>query len=250
MRTNAWIVLSVLFVATVFAATGNVAAEDLSKTVEKAIARNTLDQVGTHPFHLKATYTPSLERDNNSHRTGDIEIWWQSPTQWRRELRSPEFHQIAIVDGTHQWQKNDGDYFPNWLRQLAEAMVRPMPLAPDALGRRIKGAEIRHLMGQTNINWESEVGPGDAQSHGKGYIALMDKTGLINYTGGLGFGGSYHDFADFHGRMIARTVASGYIEVTAKITVLEDLNSVPAGFFDATGPGGDSQLIHRDDRRN
>jgi len=72
----------------------------------------------------------------------------------------------------------------------------------------------------------------------------MDKTGLINYTGGLGYGGSYHDFADFHGRMIARTVASGYIEVTAKITVLEDLNSVPAGFFNATDPGGDTQLIH------
>src|ERR1700733_5760924 len=89
-------------------------AEDLTGQVKKAVEKSTLDQPETRPFHLKATYAPSFERDKTSHREGEVEIWWESPTRWRREVRSPEFHQVAIFDGTHQWQKNEGDYFPEW----------------------------------------------------------------------------------------------------------------------------------------
>jgi outer membrane lipoprotein-sorting protein len=215
----------------------------LAGQVKKAVKKCTLDQSGTKPFHLKATYAPSRERDKDSNRTGEVEIWWQSPTKWRREVRSPEFHQIVIVDGDRQWQKNDGDYFPDWLRELAVAIIRPVPLSVDVLAKRVKTAEVRHLMGQTNVNWSSTTDFADEQSNGKGYLALTDNTGLLLYTGGPGFGGLYHDFRDFHGRMIAYTVASGYVEVTAKVSVLEDIGTTPNGFFDASVPGGDAQPI-------
>ncbi len=68
-------------------------AEDLAGVVKKAVEKSTLDQSGTRPFHLKAAYAPSFERDQGLNRVGEIEIWWQSPTQWRREVRSPQFHQ-------------------------------------------------------------------------------------------------------------------------------------------------------------
>jgi hypothetical protein len=71
----------------------------------------------------------------------------------------------------------------------------------------------------------------------------MDKTGLLLYTDGPAFGGLYHDFKDFHGRMIASTVASGYVEVTARLSVLEDLGNVSEDFFNANAPGGDPQPI-------
>jgi hypothetical protein len=220
-------------------------AEDLRGPVKNAIEKSTLDQPGTKPFHLKAIYAPSNERDKDSHRAGEIEIWWQSPTKWRREVRSPEFHQIEIVDGAHQWQKNDGDYFPDWLRELAQAIVRPVPLSTDVLLQRVKSAEVKHMpmVKQTNIEWDKTVGFGDEQSNGKGHIALMDETDLIFYTGGPGWDGLYHDFKDFHGHMIARTVAAGYLEVTAKINVLEELGNIPTGFFDTSAPGGDAQPI-------
>ena len=219
-------------------------AEDLSGQAKKAVEKVTLDQPGTRPFHLKATYAPTRELDKDSNRAGEVEIWWRSPTNWRREVRSPEFHQIAIVDGDRQWQKNEGDYFPDWLRELAIAIVRPVPLSMDVLAKRVKTAEVRHLMMiQTNINWDSTSGFDDEQANGKGYLALMNQTGLLSYTGGPGWSGQYHDFKDFHGRMIAYTVASGYVEVTAKVGVLEDLGATPYGFFDATAPGGDAQPI-------
>jgi hypothetical protein len=241
MQKPAWQLIAVFFLA--FFSASNDRAEDLAGQVKKAIEKSTLDQPGTRPFHLKATYAPSRERDQDSHRIGEVEIWWQSPVKWRREVRSPEFHQILIVDGEHQWQKNDGDYFPDWLRELAVAIVRPMPLPMDVLEKRVKTAEVRHLMGQTNINWDPATGFDNEQANGKGYLALIDKTGLVSYAGGPGFGGLYHDFKDFHGRMVAYTVASGYIEVTAKVTVLEDLGTTPDGFFDAGAPGGDPQPI-------
>lgn len=218
-------------------------AEDLAKQVRKAVEKSTLDQPGTRPFHIKATFTPSFERDKSSNRVGEIEIWWDSPTVWRREVRSPEFHQIAIQNGVRQWQKNDGDYFPEWLRELATAIIQPVPLPDSALEKRVKAAEVRRSIGQTNVDWEESTGFADQQENGKGYVALSDKTGLLLYAGGPGFGGLYHDFKDFHGRMIATTVASGYVEVTAKVNVLEDLGSVPSDFFSVDAPGGDAQPI-------
>jgi hypothetical protein len=218
-------------------------ADDLSGRVKKAIEQSTLDQAGTKPFHLKASFTPSLERDKASNRVGDIEIWWQSPQHWRREVRSPEFHQVEIVDGARDWQKNDGDYFPEWLRELAQAMVQPIPLPMDQLLNRVKTAEVRNLAGQTNVDWDAIARAGSEQANGKGYVALNINTGLILYTGGPGWDGSFHDFKDFHGRKIAWTVASGNMEVTAKVSVLEDLGSTPAGFFDANASGGDQHPI-------
>jgi hypothetical protein len=167
-------------------------AEDLSGVVKKAVEKSTLDQPGTRPFHLKAAYAPSFERDRSLHRVGEIEIWWQSPTRWRREVSSPEFHQIAIVDGARQWQKNDGDYFPEWLRELAVAIVRPVPLPMDVLLSRVKTAEVRRMRfptkeqrvfaEQINLNWEKTTGLGDAQSNGKGDLALTN--GSLFYAGG------------------------------------------------------------------
>src|SRR5437899_5536686 len=89
-------------------------AEDSEKAIRKVVARSRLNQPGTAPFHLKAEIAPSRPSDQGSNRTGQVEIWWASPTQWRREVRSPEFHQVAVMNGGHEWQKNEGDYFPEW----------------------------------------------------------------------------------------------------------------------------------------
>jgi hypothetical protein len=219
-------------------------AEDVSGHVKQIVEKSTLDEPGTKPFHLKASFAPSLDRDKGTNRVGEIEIWWQSPTKWRREVRSPEFHQFAIMDGGRRWEKNDGDYFPDWLRELVEAIMRPIPFSTDVLVKRVKSGEVRHMMGlQTVINWDAATDFGDEQANGKGDISFIDKTGLLLYTNGPGFGGLYHDFKDFHGRMIAYTVASGYTEVTAKIGLLEDLVSVPDGFFDTNAPGADAHQI-------
>ncbi len=113
--------------------------------------RSTLNQAGTKPFHLKAVLAPSLDRDRASNRTGEVEIWWASPTQWRREVRSPEFHQIAIKNVGREWQKNEGDFFPEWLRETTVALIEPVPSLDQVL-QQVKEAEVRRLMGTTHYS--------------------------------------------------------------------------------------------------
>src|SRR5271156_3667433 len=121
-------------------------SENLVKDVKQSVARSTLDQPGTKPFHLKATIAPSFERDKDSGRTGVVEIWWASPTQWKREVRSPEIHQIATASGANEWQKNEGDYFPEWLREASVALVNPVPSEElDRFLDQVKEGDVKRL---------------------------------------------------------------------------------------------------------
>lgn len=217
-------------------------AEDTSSAVRKAFEKSTLDQPGTHPFHLKAAFAPSRERDKDSGRSGDFEMWWQSPTIWRSEVSTQGFHQIAIQNGDKLWQKSDGDYYPEWLRQLVQAIVKPMPLTSDVLVQRVKGAEVRQLGRMTSVKWEPASSFGTQQANGGGQLALLEGSVLL-YTSGPDWSGDYTNLAEFHGRKIAHTIAAGIIEVKAQISVLEDLGGTQPGFFDASAPGSDPNPI-------
>jgi hypothetical protein len=217
-------------------------SEELVKEVKKAVERSTLDQAGTKPFHLRAVLAPSLERDKESGRTGEVEIWWASPTQWKREVRSPEFHQIEIVDGDHIWQKNEGTYFPEWLRETAVELIKPVPPIEQVL-EQVKSAEVRRIGPMTHISWIITSGTAEVRNILRSSVALRDSTGLLLYAGGFGWGGEFKDYESFHGRMIARTVSVGSPEVTARVTTLEDLGERPAEFFDAAAKGGDPESL-------
>lgn len=217
-------------------------AENTVGEVKKAIEHITLDQPGTKPFHLKASVAPSFARDKDSGRTGNVEIWWQSPTRWRREVRSPEFHQVEIVDGSQVWQKSDGDFFPEWLREIAVELIRPVPPLEEVL-EQAKTAEAKQMLGQVNIQWITQTGTAEVRNIRRSGVALSATTGELLYAYGFGWGGGFKDYQNFHGRKVARTVSWGSPEVTAKITTLEDLPAVSPDFFDAAAKGGDPQPL-------
>jgi hypothetical protein len=217
-------------------------AENLTGQVRKAVERITLDQPGTKPFHLKALVAPSRERDKDSGRTGEVEIWWQSPTLSRVEVRSPEFHRIEIVDGASDWQKNEGTYYPEWLREIALELIRPVPPLEDIL-EHVKKAEVRRMMGQINIDWITNTGTAEVHNIKRSGVALRESTGQLLYAYGFGWGGDFKDYQNFHGRTVARTVSWGSPEVTARVATLEDLGTVAPDFFDAAAKGGDPQPL-------
>jgi len=216
-------------------------AENVAGRVKKAVAKSSLNQAGTRPFHLKAALAPSRDRDSMSGRTGSIEIWWKSPTEWRREVTCPVFHQIQVVNGDQIWQKNDGDYFPDWLRQTATELIDPVPNLADVLVQMDSG-EVKDMFGSTYIQWMIPSTDGQTKSWMGATVALTDSTGLLFYGGGFGWGAIFHDYKKFNGRMVATTVGVGTPEVTAKVTTLEDLQESP-GMFDASASGGDPHPI-------
>jgi hypothetical protein len=218
------------------------AKKDDATTVKKAVERSTLNQPGTKPFHLKATLALSYERDRGSNRTGEIEIWWASPTQWKKEVRCPGFHQIVIANNGKEWQKNEGDYFPEWLRETAQALIEPVPSLEQVL-KQVQDADVKRLLGNTYFSWMMMSTDGTVQKGMGGGVAITDSTGLLMDGYGFGWGAGYRNYKSFHGRMVARTVNVGSPEVTAKVATLEDLGIVPPGFFDTQVTGGDSPLL-------
>ena len=244
MSRPLWIAISALLL---FPVCGH--AENVAGQVRRAVEHSTLDRAGTKPFHLKAVLAPSLERDKDSGRTGEVEIWWQSPTRWKRELRSPEFHQIEIVDGSREWQKNEGDYFPEWLREMATELVKPIPALEEVLDHA-KSAQVRNFdnpvnrsLSMVNIDWVTNTGTAEVRNIRRSGVALRASTGELLYAYGFGWGGEFKDAQNFHGRMVARTVSLGSPEVTAKVLELEELGEVPAAFFDAGAEGGDPRPL-------
>ena len=232
----------VMALATVFVWPTLSRADDLAKAIQKAAERSTLDQPGTKPFHLKATVAPTFERDKDTGRTGEIEIWWASPTEWKREVRSPDFHQIAITNGDREWQKNEGNYFPEWLREAAIELVKPVPPLDQVL-EKAKESDIRRIGPMTNLSWETPSGTAEVPNILRSWVALQNNTGLLLYAGGIGWGGEFKDYTDFHGRVVARTVNVGPPPVTAKVTMLEDLGDFQKGLFDIPVSGGDAQVL-------
>jgi hypothetical protein len=216
-------------------------AQDDASKVKKVIERSTLNQRGTEPFHMKAVIGPS-RADRGADRTGEVEIWWASPKKWRREVRSPEFHQIAVVNGRKKWQKNEGDYFPEWLRETAAALVEPVPYLKPAL-KMVNKAEVKTRFGSTYYSWMTMSGDGKVEKGMGATIAVTDKTGLLFYGGDLGWGALFRDYQYFRGRMVAMTVTHGTPEVTARVTSFEALRDVPPGLFDAATKGGDVPLL-------
>jgi hypothetical protein len=231
--------VAILLAVSGFPAVGR--ADDVA-TVKKAVERSTLNQPGTKPFHLKAVLAPSLERDEGAGLTGEVEIWWASPMQYRREVRSPQFHQIDIVNGGREWQKNEGDYFPEWLRETAVALIDPVPDL-DSVLEHVKEADVKALAGTAHFSWMETSTDGKIETNMGAGIDVSQSAGLLTFGGGFGWGGAFENYEKFHDRMVARTVAVGTPEVTAKVTTLEDLQDVPPGFFDASASGGDAPLL-------
>ena len=64
---------------------------DWRDQIRSALEKSTLDQPSTPPFHLRAELSPYRPGIEPAYLTGTIEIWWVSPTQWKREIRSPQF---------------------------------------------------------------------------------------------------------------------------------------------------------------
>lgn len=217
-------------------------AEDGPARVREAAKRSTLDQAGTKPFHMKAVLAPSRDRDRDSDRTGEVEIWWASPTRYRREVRTPQFHQIEIVDGSRRWQKTEGGYFPEWLRETAVALIRPIPSLDETLNS-VNDADVKRMAGSTYYQWSMMSSDGNVQKGMGASVALTDSTGLLFYAAGLDWGGLYRDYQKFHGQMVARTVTGGSPEVTAKVITLEDLDTASSALFDVNTPGSDGHPL-------
>jgi len=217
--------LFTLFVVPVLSVFG----ADWRDQIRTAVAKSTLDQPGTPPFHLRAELSPYRPGIEPAFLTGTIEIWWVSPTQWKREIQTPQFHQLAIMNDGKEWQQNDGGYLPEWLRETTNDLLNPIPDLDRVLNE--SGGASRWPSFSTDGSVRKSVGCG------------LSVSGLLTFGTCTGWGGEFSDFAKFGNRIIARIIHAGEPHATARITVLENLDPTSVSFTPPPNTPS-SPLIH------
>lgn len=202
---------------------------DWRDQIRSAVEKSTLNQPGTPPFHLVAELSPYRPGIEPAYLTGTIEIWWVSPTQWKREIRTLQFHQLAIMNNGKEWQQNDGDYFPEWLREITDDLLNPIPDLDQVLDE--SGGEASWPSFSTDGSVRKSVGCG------------LSVSGLLTFGTCTGWGGEFSDFGKFGNRIVARTIHAGEPHATARVTVLENLDPSSVSFTPPPNTPA-SPLIH------
>jgi hypothetical protein len=206
-----------------------------------AAKHSTLDQAGNPPWHLKAIIV-DLQKHLPEY-DGTMEMWWVSPTEWRREvkLNSGAFSQVLIHNGS-KVSEIDTDpncpakssstcpYFPDWMRNLVDETTRPIPRL-DQLANATPQQVVQPggTKGSTVLRWP--INGIDPARFIHASFAFYNDTGLIQYGGDLDWDFHYRDYAPFHDLQIARWISAGPPEISVKIDTLEDLGAPDAKMF-------------------
>ena len=195
---------------------------------------------GRQPFHLLLTIAPAqggggLSRQAPPSMQGTLEIFWAAPDRYRLVLESPSFRQTKIVSGKQVEEHDEGDFFPRWLDNFVEALLRPLP--DIQLPQLIRGP----LMGGGSIEGpsgpaitiprcaETSDRPGGITEETSIARICFDPSnpwfqGMLDFTRYV----SFSDFEKFGDQMIPRTWSDDIPEnlfVEGKVTLLKELSA-------------------------
>jgi hypothetical protein len=84
---------------------------------------------GEQPFHLVFEVTPDQDAHPLPIRDlrAQIEVFWLNPITYRTVIRSRDFTQTRIVNGSVVEEHNTGDFYPRWIQNFVEAILEPIP---------------------------------------------------------------------------------------------------------------------------
>jgi Gram-negative bacterial TonB protein C-terminal len=194
---------------------------DSSPSVEQA----TLIEAGSFPFHLKAAISEKGDPTSKAY----VEIYWVAPDKWRRTIRSQEFSQTLVVNGSRVFEQDSDDYFPLGLQTLAVAMVDPRPVLQ---GFRPGDTLLTKANGASTEDGVVCYSP-DRRLCSKGPY------GLREVVGSAGHSVDFTDYRAFHGKRVARLLA--YVRgpgdsLNAEVTELSELKDPKERLFSIDQP--------------
>ncbi|GGA69909.1 hypothetical protein GCM10011507_21830 [Edaphobacter acidisoli] len=166
--------------------------------VTKALNKTLLTGSDARPFHMRIVVS---EPDNpQSPYQGTIEEWWMSPDQWRREVTDKEgLKQTIVVAEGKKTEKDEGDYFPLWLREFVIAAFEPIP---DAAGWTASGIQLEQITlpngnkSDACARAQSKIGTGDRATDAFSNICF-DGKGMLKFYGSPRYAMEFHDYRGF-----------------------------------------------------
>lgn len=205
---------TVLLLATPIRSTDD--SELFQRVLAHASSISTLTQPGVAPFHLKLSARET--RQNLPEYHGEVELWWETPEKWRREVRTAAFSQIAVRDGQGYYESNSAAYLPFWLHELIQESVDPIPLSELV-------REHVELTKRGCAEWQEPYPKGDGTAyvhHSICFNADGTVSELLTPTVAVLLG----DYQQYENKEIARSITvwpGGSGEIHATVDTLEPL---------------------------
>ena len=218
----------------------------LRDAIHKALAKTLLTGEGSRPFHIRVIV--SEPENPQSPYQGTIEEWWSSSTQWRREVTAKDgMHQTIVVANGRKSERDQGDYFPLWLRNFVTALFDPIP---DTSAWTTSGVTIDQMTmpngdkSDACARIKSKIGTGDRTTDGFSNVCF-DEKGRFKFIGSPRFSMSFNHYRDFGGKEIARALGDAPepgTELGGDVVQLEDLSKAMRDDLFTPMPSNDNRL--------
>jgi hypothetical protein len=167
-----------------------------------AIQKSQLTLPGSVPFHLTATVLNPKDPTDQAH-TARIEELWVSPQKWRRKVTTPDFSQLLIVSGGRVHEEITGDYYPNWLRTLVNALFDPgAPLQ----GVDLTTSDDNPVRNTKQVCRRFATAVGIAPVSNDVFSTYCFLYGLLDHVTLPGYVVAYQDYAPFSGKQVSRRI--------------------------------------------
>ncbi len=209
---------------------------------EKALTRSQLTQPGSKPFHLVANLREKDSPDSDYRAT--VEMFWVSPTKWRRVVTSEKFSQLKVVNRERVFEQNTGDYFPVWINNMLTSIFDPLPFP---MLDSIRKSEKKIGM---------DVPPGiklaetcaDFPSRMDRWVICFQSDGLFSSVFTKGYAASFRNYAKFGDKRVPRLIEADPepgTHLETRVTTLDELNAPDEKMFEIETPTPASEQITR-----
>ena len=212
----------------------------VAEASEKALKRSQVTQPGSKPFHLVANLR---EKDNpNSDYRATVEMFWASPTKWKRVITSEKFSQTRVVNGDRILEQNTGDYFPVWLNNMITSIFDPLPML-DAI-RKLD----RKISGDAPAGIKLSEACADFPARLDRWIICFQSDGLFSSVFTKGYYAAFKNYSKFGDKRVARLIEDDPepgTHLETRITTLEELPKPDEKMFEIAQPTPAAEQIAR-----
>ncbi len=208
----------------------------LAQAAQHAAEQSQLTLPGSAPFHLKAHVADAVNA--SAEFTADIEEYWLSPTKWRRTIQSADFTQTLIVHGDKVSERNTGNYYPFWLRDLVTAMFGPLPMLEQL--KRIPGVvdlPTDSMESSACVQMQVPSGTPELKTTLTYAFCFQGISGRLADVVTPGFRAHFQDYKPFKSKSVPRRIAFNpgpSINIEARIADLAPLTQVDEKLFAIT----------------
>ncbi len=198
----------------------------MGNAVEEAIKKGALTGEGARAFHIRVTV--SEPENPQSPYQGTIEEWWAAAEQWRLEVTSKDgMRQTVVVSGGKRSEKDEGAYFPMWLRMFVDAVNDPIPNTRAWTASGITIDQLTMPDGRRSdacARAQSKIGMGESATDAF-TVVCFDGEGRLKEYVSPGYDMGFSDYRGFGKKQIARTLTNDPepgTTLVGKVQVLEE----------------------------